>query len=60
VINRETGDCFYAYVNNFRIREFCNDVEVNRYPNYTDSVSNGLKPVTEVGLGESLSVLMVL
>jgi AraC-like DNA-binding protein len=35
VINRESGKKFYTFINTFRIKEFLQAVETNRYPDYT-------------------------
>ena len=35
VINRESGENFYGYINGFRLREFLECVNENRYPHFT-------------------------
>jgi AraC-like DNA-binding protein len=35
VINRESGKKFYTFINTFRIKEFLQAIETNRYPDYT-------------------------
>lgn len=35
VINKKSGDNFYAFINGFRFREFINCIKEVRYPNYT-------------------------
>lgn len=35
VINRETGDNFYSFINKYRLEEFKEAIKENRYPNFT-------------------------
>lgn len=35
VINRESSDSFYVFINSFRLREFLDSIDENRFPQYT-------------------------